>query len=148
MSDPNVRNVVESWATSPSVRRNMQANRRRDTNPELAVRRKLHAEGYRFRVDWALPFDRRRRADVAFTRKRVVVFIDGCFWHRCPEHYVPPKSHADYWETKTSRNAARDADTTRRMEELGWTVLRYWAHSHPNDVVLSVEETLAALPGR
>ena len=82
--------IQESWASSPAVRRVMQGNKRRDTAPELAVRRALHARGLRYRVDWPLPFDRRRKADIAFTKARIVVFIDGCYWHGCPLHYSEP----------------------------------------------------------
>jgi DNA mismatch endonuclease (patch repair protein) len=113
----------------------MLGNRRRDTSPELAVRRGLHARGLRYRVDLPLPFDRRRRADITFTKARVVVFIDGCFWHGCPEHYVEPKAHADYWPAKITRNRERDADTTARLRAEGWTVLRFWEHQDPEVVV-------------
>lgn len=113
----------------------MRANRSRDTTPELRVRRALHALGLRYRVHWSLPFDRRRRADIAFTRHRVAVFIDGCFWHGCPEHYVPPSSNPGYWSAKVAGNRARDADTTARLEELGWTVLRAWEHEDVDAVV-------------
>ena len=132
-----------SWATSPQVRRNMQAIRRTDTAPELAVRRLLFSSGRRYRVDWPLPFDRRRRADIALTRQRVVVFLDGCFWHRCPAHYVPPRSNSGYWESKTRRNAERDAETTRILADLGWTVLRFWAHESPAEIVPVIEAALA-----
>jgi DNA mismatch endonuclease (patch repair protein) len=64
-----------------------------------------------------------------------VVFIDGCFWHGCPEHYVEPKAHADYWPTKIARNRERDADTTARLRAEGWTVLRFWEHQDPEVVV-------------
>lgn len=109
----------------------MQGNRRRDTRPEVKIRRLLHAGGLRYRVDWALPFDRRRRADIVFTRQRVIVFVDGCYWHRCPEHYIPPKTNAAFWENKTLGNQARDLDTQRRLEDVGWTVLRFWEHEDP-----------------
>ncbi len=81
-----------SWASSPAVRRNMQANRGRDTGPEMKLRRQLYAAGFRYRVDWPMPGDRRRRIDIAFPGRKIAVFIDGCFWHRCPAHYVPPKA--------------------------------------------------------
>ncbi len=122
---------MESWATSEAVRRNMQANKRRDTKPELAVRRLLHAGGLRFRVDFPPVPTLRRRADVVFTRARVAVFIDGCFWHGCPEHRVAPKSNADYWRVKIATNQGRDADTDTRLVEAGWTVVRIWEHEDP-----------------
>jgi DNA mismatch endonuclease (patch repair protein) len=119
----------------------MQANRHRDTTPELAVRRLLHADGFRYRVDIrpepAIP----RRADIVFTRRRVAVFIDGCFWHGCPEHGSRTfGTNADYWVAKISRNVARDLDTTQRLREQGWTVLRYWEHEPATDVAASVAE--------
>lgn len=122
----------------------MQANRRRDTEPELLVRRILHASGLRYRVDYSLPFDRRRKADIVFTRAKVAVMIDGCFWHRCPEHYVPPKSNVAYWDGKTLGNAARDRDTDERMGELGWTVLRFWEHEDPAAVAGQIRDEVSA----
>ena len=117
----------------------MRANRRRDTGPELAVRRLLHARGLRYRVDHPLPFDRRRRADVLFPRVRVAVFIDGCFWHGCPKHGTSPRANAEFWRAKIERNRERDADTDRRLREAGWAVLRFWEHEDPADVADEVE---------
>jgi DNA mismatch endonuclease (patch repair protein) len=82
----------------------------------------------RYRVDVPLPFDRRRRADIFFPRVGLFVFIDGCFWHGCPDHYVEPQSNPAYWRTKLVANAARDADTTARLIALGFRVLRIWEH--------------------
>jgi DNA mismatch endonuclease (patch repair protein) len=87
--------------------------------------------GLRYRVDYSLPFDRRRKADLVFPRQKIAVFIDGCFWHGCPQHYVAPKAHGEYWRAKVTGNAARDAETTRLLTELGWTVLRFWEHEDP-----------------
>ena len=121
----------------------MRANRGRDTGPELAVRRLLHARGLRYRVDHPLPFDRRRRADVVFTRARVAVFVDGCFWHGCPEHRSAPRSNSAFWSAKMERNRARDADTTERLEALGWSVLRFWEHEDPGRCAEVVARTVA-----
>jgi DNA mismatch endonuclease, patch repair protein len=123
----------------------MKANRSRDTGPERAVRQLLHAAGERYKVDWPLPFDRRRRADLAFTRWKVAVMIDGCFWHRCPEHYVPPKSHADFWDEKTRATRARDRDTDTRLTAMGWTVLRFWEHEQAPTVAAKVQAVLQRL---
>src|SRR4051794_22724785 len=102
---------TRSWASSPGVRRGMQANRSRDTQPELAVRRALRARGVRgYRVDFPPLPQVRRRADVVFTRQRVVVMIDGCFWHGCPDHYVRSKTNTEYWGSKIARNRERDAE--------------------------------------
>ena len=105
----------------------MQSTRRRDTDSEVAVRRLLHAKGLRFRIEYPLP-GLRRRADVAFPRRHVAVFIDGCFWHGCPDHGTWPKANATWWRDKIEANVARDQDTNRRLDELGWTVIRIWEH--------------------
>lgn len=122
------RTPAESWASNDGVAKSMRSNRRRDTKPELAVRRILHAQGLRYRVDLAPGHDKRRRADIVFTRQKVAVFIDGCFWHGCPEHATIPKAHADYWVPKLKKNKERDAETTSELEAEGWTVLRFWEH--------------------
>lgn len=106
----------------------MSTARRRDTAAELALRRELHGRGMRYRVVYPLPGQRRRTIDVAFTKVRVAVFVDGCFWHGCPEHGTKPRSNSEWWRTKLAANRARDDDTDRLMEELGWTVVRIWEH--------------------
>ncbi|WP_332839646.1 very short patch repair endonuclease [Brevibacterium yomogidense] len=111
----------------------MQANRRRDTAPELKIRRILHARGLRYRVDFAPGEDRRRKADIVFTRARIVVFVDGCFWHGCPKHFIAPKSNPEYWGPKIGANRRRDAETTERLQVAGWTVLRFWEHEDPDE---------------
>ncbi len=116
----------------------MRANRGRDTGPELAVRRALHARGLRYRVDHPLPFDRRRRADIAFTRAKVAVFIDGCFWHGCPEHGTTPRTNSAFWSEKIERNRARDADTTQRLSADGWSVMRFWEHDDSGAVAEAI----------
>jgi DNA mismatch endonuclease (patch repair protein) len=123
----------------------MRGNRRRDTRPEQEVRRILHSQGLRYRVDLPLAFDRRRRADIVFTRIRLAVFIDGCFWHGCPVHYVPPATNPVYWEAKVARNRERDVETTVRLEQSGWTVLRLWEHEDPDRAAGLVRETVAHL---
>lgn len=129
----------ESWASSPARRRNMQANKSRDTAPELAVRRLLHAAGLRYRVDIRPEPSIPRRADIVFTKAKVAVFIDGCFWHGCPEHGTRSfASNADYWQSKIGRNVARDLDTTARLMEAGWIVVRHWEHESPSRVAEEV----------
>ena len=118
-----------SWASTDGVRRSMLANRRSDTKPELALRRELHCRGLRFRKDHRIELaDRSVRADIVFTRCRVAVFVDGCFWHRCPIHATDPKANADYWIPKLERNAARDKAITKALLNEGWTVVRIWEH--------------------
>ncbi|MGO2746902.1 very short patch repair endonuclease [Microbacterium sp.] len=140
-----------SWASSPRVAKVMRGNRSRDTKPEMAVRRLLHARGLRYRVNARPLPSLPRTADIVFPRKRIAVFIDGCFWHGCPEHYVPSKSNRDYWAPKIAANAARDVETTRTLSAAGWTILRYWSHTPPEEVAVLVESHVIAhdqdLPG-
>lgn len=119
----------------------MLSNRRRDTRPELDVRRLLHAAGLRYRVDFA-PLGGRRRADIVFTRKRVAVFIDGCYWHSCPEHATSPTRNADYWVPKLARNVERDREIDQRLGDAGWTVLRYWEHEKAETVAQAIIDAL------
>lgn len=115
----------------------MRSNRSRDTKPEFAVRRLLHAAGLRYRVDFA-PLGGRRRADIVFTRQRIAIFIDGCFWHGCPEHATLPKRNAEYWLPKLQRNIERDRETVAALEGAGWTVMRFWEHEAPAMVARTV----------
>jgi DNA mismatch endonuclease (patch repair protein) len=120
----------------------MRSNRRRDTAPELAVRRILHAKGLRYRVDFRVVRETRSRADIAFTGQRIAVFIDGCFWHSCPDHLHLPKANADYWAAKLARNVERDAEVTALLRDLGWTVLRSWEHEPARE---AAERIIAAV---
>jgi DNA mismatch endonuclease (patch repair protein) len=123
----------------------MQGNRSRDTAPELALRRELHSRGMRYRVATAPLPGVRRRVDIEFPRAKVVVFVDGCFWHGCPEHHRLPKTHTDYWAGKVEGNAARDRQTTQLLEEAGWTVLRFWEHEPVAEVADVVERVVREL---
>lgn len=117
----------------------MRANRRRDTAPEVAVRRRLHAKGMRFRVDFRVDPAYRLRLDIVFTRQRVAIFIDGCFWHRCRVHSTQPRANAECWALKLTRKcAARQTDSILR--ESGWVVLRFWEHEDVEHVVAKIEE--------
>lgn len=106
----------------------MGGNRRRDTKPELALRRELHRRGFRYRVDSRPLPTLMRRADLVFPRERVAVFVDGCFWHRCPNHGTSPRSNSQYWSVKLDRNAARDKETDSVLTSAGWRVVRVWEH--------------------
>jgi DNA mismatch endonuclease (patch repair protein) len=123
-----------------SARMSVQA--RRDTRPELALRKALHALGCRYRVDWPLPGMARRRADIAFTRKRVVIFVDGCFWHSCPIHRTAPANNASWWADKLATNVRRDRETDEHLRAAGWTVMRFWEHEALVDVVDRVLQIL------
>jgi DNA mismatch endonuclease (patch repair protein) len=126
-------------APTPGRRRNMAANRRRDTGPERAVRSLLHRTGLRYRVDFPLIVDGRRiRPDIAFTRARVAVFIDGCFWHCCPEHGSQPATNTRYWSPKLQDTVERDARHTETLSNAGWTVLRFWEHEQPEAVAAAI----------
>ncbi len=124
----------------------MQGNRSRDTAPELAVRRLVHAMGLRYRVDTRPLPALRRKADLVFTRRRVAVFIDGCFWHGCSQHHRQPSANADYWTAKVARNRARDAATDEALTAAGWTVLRFWAHEPPAEVAEAVRAAVTGPP--
>jgi len=126
----------------------MAARRRRNTAPETALRRELHRRGLRYRVHYPVPGNRRRTIDVAFTRVRLAVFVDGCFWHGCPEHGVKPATNAEWWRWKLDRNRARDDDTTATLASDGWTVLRIWEHVPAEEAARRVAEVLAILRWR
>lgn len=102
--------------------------RQKGTSAELELRRALYAMGLRYRLHIPLLSKPRRVADIVFQGSRVAVFVDGCFWHGCPEHATWPKKNADFWREKIEANQARDADTNRRLEELDWRVVRVWSH--------------------
>jgi DNA mismatch endonuclease (patch repair protein) len=121
----------------------MQANQRRDTGPEMALRSALHRAGFRYRCDFRIDLPGGRvRPDVVFTRRRVAVFVDGCFWHCCPAHGSKPSTNQSYWSPKLARNVERDARNTAWLTEAGWTVVRIWEHE---DVASAMEHVVAAL---
>ncbi|MEU9525389.1 very short patch repair endonuclease [[Kitasatospora] papulosa] len=128
--------------SSPGVSARMSRQARRDTKPEVAVRKLLHAAGYRFRVNTRVPGMPRRTIDIAFTRAKVAVMIDGCFWHGCPMHATQPKSNAQWWREKLDRNMARDLETTTHLAAAGWTVLRFWEHEAPDGAAKLVAATV------
>jgi DNA mismatch endonuclease (patch repair protein) len=109
----------------------MQSNKGRDTVPEKALRSAVHALGLRYRVNTRPLRDLRRTADLVFSRAKVAVFLDGCFWHGCPMHHTKAVTNASYWATKVARNIERDAETDRRLSEAGWLSVRVWEHEDP-----------------
>lgn len=124
-----------SWASSEAVRRSMQANRRTDTAPERRLRSALHRQGLRFRKDYRVDLPSLRvRVDVAFPGQRLAVFVDGCFWHKCPIHETAPRRNAAFWARKLDRNVARDRRVDAALALDGWLVIRIWEHE-PIDVV-------------
>lgn len=120
----------------------MSRARRRDTAPEVAIRREAHRRGLRYRVDAAIAGLPRKRADMVFMRRRVAVFVDGCFWHSCPIHATTPTANREWWIAKLERNQQRDRETDARLDELGWTVLRFWEHEDPFGAVDLIERTV------
>ncbi|SUA75117.1 Very short patch repair protein [Nocardia otitidiscaviarum] len=114
--------------TDAATSARMARQRRAGTAPEIALRRELHRRGARFFVDRAPMRGLRRRADIVFPRRKVAVYVDGCFWHSCPEHATFPKNNAEWWAEKLAGNVARDRDTDARLREAGWTVVRVWEH--------------------
>ena len=127
----------------PVVSARMSRIRGRDTVPEMAVRRELHRRGLRYRVNFRPLHKLRRTVDVAFTKQRVAVLIDGCFWHGCPEHFRPATGkRKEFWAAKVSENQRRDQDSTRAFASAGWTVLRFWEHEDPLVVADEIEKEL------
>lgn len=102
----------------------MARNRPKDTSPELRLRKALWKLGFRYRLDSKLP----GRPDLVFASKKVAIFVDGCFWHRCPRHFKPPGTNVAFWRQKLSGNAARDKRVNRKLKAMGWQVIRVWEH--------------------
>jgi DNA mismatch endonuclease (patch repair protein) len=124
----------------------MRANRRVDTKPELALRSALHRQGYRFRKDYRLDLaaGARVRPDIAFTARRVAVFVDGCFWHACPEHGRNPAVNEWYWAPKLRRTVERDRAADAALTAAGWRVVRIWEHVPLAEAIAAVTAALAA----
>ncbi|HEV3288572.1 MAG TPA: very short patch repair endonuclease [Streptosporangiaceae bacterium] len=141
---------------TPGRAANMRAIRRADTKPEIALRSALHRQGYRFRKDHRLELNggAKVRPDITFTARRVAVFVDGCFWHVCPEHGRDPAVNEWYWTPKLRRNVERDRAADAALTAAGWRVVRIWEHVPLTDAVAAVVAVLAgpappgpALPG-
>jgi DNA mismatch endonuclease (patch repair protein) len=122
----------------------MLHNRARDTKPELAIRSEVHCRGLRYRVAIRPVGAVRRSADLVFTRARVAVFIDGCFWHRCPDHFRMPATNTGYWAAKIETNEARDRSTDALLADAGWLVLRIWEHEVVVEAATRIEQVVLA----
>ncbi|WP_338887165.1 very short patch repair endonuclease [Rhodococcus sovatensis] len=129
-------------STDAATSARLSKQRRRDTEPEVALRRELHRRGPRYFVDRAPFKGLRRRADLVFPRRKVAVYVDGCFWHSCPEHATKPRNNAQWWADKLAANVARDRNTDERLEAEGWTVVRVWEHEPVAD---AADKVLRAL---
>src|ERR1700680_3874225 len=120
--------IDRSDPVSPSTTKRMSNTAHKDNVRERALRSELHVRGLRFRLHRPLLTGSRRTVDVVFPASRTAVFIDGCFWHGCPDHRTWPKNNAEWWRNKIETNMARDRDTDRRLTSVGWLVLRIWEH--------------------
>lgn len=136
-----------SWASSASTRKTMTSTGRRDTTSELAVRSAVHRRGLRYRVDARPLAGLRRHADLVFPTEQVAVFVDGCYWHGCPEHWRVPNSNSSYWQDKIDGNRARDRDTDEHLVDAGWTVVRVWEHEDTERAANRVEDAVRAARG-
>lgn len=138
---------LEPHRPTERTSRRMAEVRRRDTAPELALRRTLHRQGLRYFVDRAPLTDQpRRRADLVFPGARLAVFVDGCFWHKCPDHARLPRVNSEWWLSKLQANVARDRDTDARLAAAGWSVLRVWEHEPVGSAALRVCQALGRSP--
>lgn len=131
-------------AASGRVSARMTRTKPRDTAPELALRRLLHGRGLRYHVDRRVLEGVRRRADLVFTSARVVVFVDGCFWHGCPEHATWPANNAEFWREKIETNRQRDHDTDQRLAAAGWRAIHVWEHEDPSVAADRIERAIRA----
>lgn len=120
----------------------MRANRGRDTRPELALRRAVHALGLRYRVSIRPIPTVRRTADLVFTRAKVAIFLDGCFWHGCPQHHTVAATNARFWAEKVDTNRRRDRDTDQRLAAARWTVIRVWEHENAQEAAEAIRARL------
>lgn len=128
--------------SDPRLSDRMRRTGRRDTSCEIGVRKQLHARGLRYRVQFPVPGAARRRMDVAFTRQRLAVFIDGCFWHGCQTHGSWPSANAVWWREKIEGNMSRDRETDQLLSERGWIVVRVWEHEAPDQAANRIEAAL------
>jgi DNA mismatch endonuclease (patch repair protein) len=129
--------------SSSDASRRMAKVRQKGTTAEMALRREIHRIGLRYRIDYEVLRKPRRVADVAFPGRKIAVFVDGCFWHGCPEHATWPKQNAEFWRQKIEANRERDADTTARLKAAGWTALRFWSHESPVEAAATIARAVA-----
>nr|BFD94238.1 very short patch repair endonuclease [Kitasatospora sp. Xyl93] len=142
---------MSSLETTPKIRARMSKQRNHDTGIEVALRRTLHAAGLRYRVHRKPLKGVRREADVLFGPARIAVFVDGCFWHGCPEHATWPKNNAEFWREKIEKNRARDIDTDARLAEAGWLSVRVWEHENAAEAaerIIGLVHERRAISGR
>lgn len=136
--------MVRPSASSPYALQRMRRQRRRDTKPEVELRSQLHRHGLRFRIDRQVLPGVKRRADIVFGPSKVAVFVDGCFWHCCPEHGTWPSVNAQWWADKLDRNVRRDRETDEALKAVNWAVLRVWEHEDMTDAAMRITDTVKA----
>lgn len=136
--------MPEMVPSSRDASERMSKVRNRDTDAEMALRREIHRRGLRYRVNLRIPGVGRARPDIVFTRRKVAVFVDGRFWHRCPDHASFPTVNADWWNAKLERNVRRDRATDEDLARAGWTVIRVWGHEDPGLAADRVETAVRA----
>jgi DNA mismatch endonuclease (patch repair protein) len=137
--------MTSTWSTTAQIAYRMSRQARRDTRPEVAIRSMLHAAGQRFRVAYPVPDLTRCTIDIAFPRRRLAVFVDGCFWHDCPEHGSRPKTNADRWAAKLEANRTRDRRVETHLAERGWIVLRVWEHEDVASVCTKIMDCVSGI---
>ncbi|MFP3709386.1 very short patch repair endonuclease [Paraburkholderia sp. SIMBA_009] len=135
-------------SSSPEASHRMAKVRQTGTNAEIALRREMFRIGLRYRVDYEVLKKPRRIADIVFPGRKIAIFVDGCFWHGCPEHATWPKRNAEFWRQKIEANRQRDADTNERLQSLGWTVLRFWSHQSPTEAARTVAHMVAMVDSK
>ena len=142
--------MVDQKLTPPAnrVRLQMQAQKTTGTKIEMRVRRGLHALGIRFRVDRRPLPEHKFRGDIVWQGRRLVVFLDGCFWHGCPEHGTTPKSNTQWWQSKIETNRTRDRRVDELLRSHGWTVLRFWEHEDESAVIEAIVREITAIDSR
>lgn len=125
----------------------MERQKTRDTAPERLIRSSLHRLGLRYRLHSRPLQSLRRHADIVFRPARVAVFIDGCFWHGCPDHRPLPRANRDWWLRKLEENKARDADTDAQLRAAGWLPIRIWEHEDPDEAALKIADVVRKRTG-
>ena len=130
--------------TPEQRKKNMSAIKGKNTKPEMKIRKMLWAEGVRgYRVHYDLP----GKPDIVFPKKKIAIFIDGCYWHKCPECFIVPKTNTEFWMNKINGNVERDQKITKELEDLGWTILRFWEHEVRKDAEKVVNELKKKIAG-
>lgn len=131
--------------TDPTVSARMKRVRRSGTEPELLLRKELFRRGLRYRLD-VRPLDTSRtRPDIVFPRAKVAVFVDGCFWHRCPDHGTMPKANRSWWKAKLDANVARDRRADQALTDAGWSVIRVWEHEEVGEAAEHIEQQVRTI---